>query len=139
MIVPMQKVSLITMNTEKKETLEQLRKLGILHLEIGEASTANLEKLIETYNYLERTMMLLPPEYADPNAEILNQEDTVEFAEEVNRLYEEQRSLQDKKDKLKRETERLAQWGQFDPKEIRTLEKQGVFIRLYSIAPDTLQ
>lgn len=139
MIVPMQKVSLITMNTEKKETLEQLRKLGILHLEIGDASTANLEKLIETYNYLERTMMLLPPEYADPNAEMLDQEDTVEFAEEVNRLYEEQRSLQDKKDKLKRETERLAGWGRFDPKEIRTLEKQGVFIRLYSIAPDTLQ
>ena len=36
MIVPMKKVSLITLEGKKEETLKKLRKLGIVHIEISE-------------------------------------------------------------------------------------------------------
>ena len=39
MIVPMKKVSLLTLGDRKSETLKKLRKLGILHIEITEHTT----------------------------------------------------------------------------------------------------
>ena len=36
MIVPMKKVSLITLGDHKEATLKKLRKLGIVHIEINE-------------------------------------------------------------------------------------------------------
>ena len=38
MIVPMKKVSLVVMGDKKREALKKLRKAGIVHIEITEAS-----------------------------------------------------------------------------------------------------
>ena len=45
MIVPMKKVSLITLGDKKTDTLKKLRKLGLLHIEISEGSGERLNEL----------------------------------------------------------------------------------------------
>ena len=45
MIVPMKKVALIIKGDKKTETLKELRKLGILQIEIHEGSGEKLDKL----------------------------------------------------------------------------------------------
>ena len=47
MIVPMKKVSLVVLDSSRKQSLEELRKTGVLHLETGEGNSEELEGLHE--------------------------------------------------------------------------------------------
>ncbi|MBR6766264.1 MAG: ATPase, partial [Clostridia bacterium] len=53
MIVPMKKVSLIIMGDKKQETLNKLRKLGIVQIEISEGTGEKLNALNEQITLLE--------------------------------------------------------------------------------------
>ena len=53
MIVPMKKISLITLGDKKNETLKKLRKLGLLHIEITEGSGERLSELKSQISLLE--------------------------------------------------------------------------------------
>ena len=45
MIVPMKKVSLIILGDKKSETLKELRKLGMMHIEIAEGTGERINEL----------------------------------------------------------------------------------------------
>ena len=53
MIVPMKKVSLVILGNKKSETLQTLRQLGILHIEITEGSGEKLNELKEQVSMFE--------------------------------------------------------------------------------------
>ena len=59
MIVPMKKVALIIKGDKKTETLSELRKLGILQIEIHEGSGEKLEKLKAKQAMLENAFFSL--------------------------------------------------------------------------------
>ena len=59
MIVPMKKVSLIIREHKKDETLKQLRKLGIVHIEITEGSGERLSLLREQIALLESAIFTI--------------------------------------------------------------------------------
>ena len=45
MIVPMKKVSLITLGNKRSETLKELRKMGLMHIEIAEGNGERINEL----------------------------------------------------------------------------------------------
>ena len=45
MIVPMKKISLITMGDKKEETLKKLRELGLVHIEISEGASIRAARI----------------------------------------------------------------------------------------------
>ena len=59
MIVPMKKVALIIKGDKKTETLKELRKLGILQIEIHEGSGEKLDKLKAKQTMLENAVFSL--------------------------------------------------------------------------------
>ena len=59
MIVPMKKVALIIKGDKKTETLKELRKLGILQIEIHEGSGEKLDKLKAKQAMLENAVFSL--------------------------------------------------------------------------------
>ena len=54
MIVPMKKVSLIVLDSERKNALKKLRRLGLLHIEIKEGKGSRLLELKEQIASLEK-------------------------------------------------------------------------------------
>ena len=53
MIVPMKKVSLIILGDKKSETLKELRKLGMMHIEIAEGTGERINELKGQITMLE--------------------------------------------------------------------------------------
>jgi V/A-type H+-transporting ATPase subunit I len=135
----MKKVSLVTMNSEKREALEKLRSLGVVHLRLGNKTSDDLDTLLEKKNFIERVLSLLPPEQADPQAEQLGEDETYTIGEEALELNDEIRELRDRIEKLQRELDRISAWGEFNPEDIRALADQNVHIKLYSIYKEDLE
>ena len=60
MIVPMKKVSLVVLDSHREESLEELRGVGVLHLQSVEAASEALTDLQDDRAMLEHAMRLLP-------------------------------------------------------------------------------
>jgi V/A-type H+-transporting ATPase subunit I len=60
MIVPMKKASIILLDRYREQSLTDLRRLGLLHIETRHATSEELARLLEEKNQIERSFMLLP-------------------------------------------------------------------------------
>lgn len=130
MIVPMKKVSLITMGDKKRQTLKMLRKLGIVHIEITDCSNERIDQLAEQISLLERALFTIGKA---KNAEQKQAEasDALDIAAEVNSLAEEKKLCLSERIALNAELERLKNWGDIDPDSIRGLQSKGIELYLF--------
>ena len=69
-IVQMKKVSLVILDAEKKESLKQLKKAGVLHLETIEGNSADLTALRESSQEVDKALGILE-EFPDIRHRIL--------------------------------------------------------------------
>ncbi len=132
MIVPMKKISLITLEDKKEETLKKLGKLGIVHIEISEASS---EKITE---YNEQIALLSSAVFANgknKNAEQceVETEKALEIAQKIDALTNEKNMCLSSKGSLNSELERLKSWGDINIHSISDLRSSGVDIALYEM------
>ena len=88
MIVPMKKVSLITMRDKKTETLKKLRKLGLVHIEITEGSGEKLGKLSEQIALLENAVFTVGKKKNIEQKEV-NSSEALSIATEIASLSDE--------------------------------------------------
>ncbi len=134
MIVPMKKVSLITLGDKKTDTLKKLRKLGLLHIEISEGSGERLNELKNQISLLE-SGIYETNELARKND--LRGSDTdldpLFVARDIASLTEEKKTCQSEKNSLNAEIQKLENWGDFDPYDLKVLALKGVDISLYEI------
>ncbi|MGP1586964.1 MAG: V-type ATPase 116kDa subunit family protein [Treponemataceae bacterium] len=138
MIVPMKKVSIVVLNDEKKEALENLRKLGVVHLEQIEGKGQDLQNLKDTYSTLEKSLSLLQEiklskkqakEIKKNETSLkLSAEKTVEKAKELLELNLQIKSSEEKISFLNKEIERLSCFGNFNPKDFEELNGKGIFL-----------
>jgi V/A-type H+-transporting ATPase subunit I len=154
MIVKMKKVSIVVFDRFREQSLQALRKLGLVHIESRPASSDELTRFSEQSAQLERAQLLLPEEGKQERkkrekrqkkqgkkrtltAASVTEEDLdgcVEISAEVIRLTENIRTVEERIDRLARERERLESWGGYDPEQIRELADKGVFISLYELS-----
>ncbi len=134
MIVPMKKVSLIIKGDKKTETLRELRKLGILHIEAAEGTGKKLEELKERVAMLESALFSI----SEKKNKKIKQENTdaakaFSAAEEIIALENEKKLCTAEKITLSAELDRLADWGEIDPAEFCNLAEKGIDISLYEM------
>lgn len=142
MIVTMKKVSVVTLQTLQEQTLSALRDLGVLHIFTDRADTARGERLREEWTAIERALATIPAAEEESAEETSLQggaavDEALRIAEESQKLSEEAAQIDDSVDRITRELERLAPWGEVDVDRLRTLHEGGVEVALYERLPDT--
>ena len=132
MIVPMKKVSLIIMGDKKTETLEKLRKLGMIHIEINEGSGERLNELKEQISLLESAIFTVGTKKGAEGEE-LNLAESLNIAKDVAFLTDKKKKFQAEMFTLNSELDRLESWGRFDPESVKDLVEKGIDISFYEI------
>lgn len=136
MIVPMKKVSLVVLEKEKKQALEKLRKLKLVHVEDLTGNGENLSKLKSTYNMMERAFFLISDikvKGKDVIQVSLTKEEAVEKASQFLELLSLKKNYEDLITGNTKEIERFSRWGDVDPADLRFLAEKGYFLFLYEI------
>jgi V/A-type H+-transporting ATPase subunit I len=139
MIVPMKKVSLVVMDKSREASLEQLRELGIVHLEKKTVQSDALTKLLERRVRAEAALGLLRT-YAAPkgkSASAGGAEDpsgqSPDLIARVLALGDEKKNLQEQLVFQHKERSRIETWGDFDPKALGEFAEQGVLLIPYEL------
>lgn len=132
MIVPMKKVSLITMGDKKSETLKKLRKLGIVHIEITEGCGEKLNQYKEQIALLEKAVFSLGKS-KNTEQKDADTAEAISIATEISALSEEKSLCLSERGSLNTELERLKKWGEIDPAVINELENSGVGVSFYEM------
>lgn len=137
MIVPMKKTSILCLDVDREKTLEQLRRIGVVHVKHVQApSGETLEKAKARRFRIGRSLDMLPKTHHEkPSGQ--QADATVEVIWEQ---LEKQKELHTRLDALLIEEKRLEPFGSFDPALVRSLAEQGVFVKLYKLGTrDTLE
>lgn len=134
MIVPMKKVSLIILGDKKSETLKELRKLGMMHIEIAEGTGERINELKGQITMLENCIFSIE-EKVKKNKEVkdVTNAEAMAAAKEVASLVEEKKAYQAEQVSLKSELDRLKNWGDIDPEQFGYLAEKGIELSLYEI------
>jgi V/A-type H+-transporting ATPase subunit I len=132
MIVPMKKVTLLCLAHARDATLEQLRDLGVVHLQpVSQRESESVEAARREFEYVRNALEVLPhhpdkaPSGRAPRAVV----------EELWKLIHEQRAIEDEQIALAHEEQRLAPFGNFNPATVHALRERGVFVHLYQASP----
>ena len=136
MIVPMKKVALIIKGNKKTETLKELRRLGILQIEIAEGSGEKLESLKAKLTKLENaTFSLQEKKQKKQKIEMVDAdvEEANAIAEKIVSYAEENKSYLAEKTGIGVEIERLKSWGEIDPHSMKELAEKGIEVLLFEM------
>lgn len=132
MIVPMKKVSLITMGHEKTKTLQSLRSLGMMHIESKEGSSEKLNKLGDQLSLIKDALYAIGKVKASEQKEA-TLSDALSLAEEIRTLSEEKKACLAEKLTLTQSLESLKSWGDIDPEALSFLSEKGVLVSFYEM------
>lgn len=139
MIVAMKKVSIVTLKTHEAETLSRLRELGVLHVFTDGADHDRGERLREESAAVDRALVAIPPVDGESAEQASVQggaavDQALNIAEGCQALLDERSQLLDEQDRIGRELERLAPWGQIDPERIAAIGEHDVQLALYELS-----
>ena len=132
MIVPMKKVSLITLKAKKEETLKKLRKLGIMHIEISEGFGEKLNEYKEQIALLESALFLIGKTKIEQKE--ISAKKALEIATQIKTFTEEKDAFFAERAALSSELERLKSWGDIDIQSIETLQEKGIDIAVFEMS-----
>ena len=132
MIVPMKKISLITMGDKKTKTLKKLRNLGTVHIAITEGYGERLNELREQIILLESAIFSVGKNKTAEKKEA-DAKKALSLANEIMTLTEEKKEYITEKGSLNVELERLNDWGDVDPDAISELASKGVTVGFYEM------
>ncbi len=132
MIVPMQKLTVLCLAGDRERSLEALRDLGVLHLvHIKRPEGEDLDQARARLTHLRRALEVLPK-----NKQVkATGQAGAQVVEDVWRLIQQRKDLEEKLELLRHERQRLAPFGDFDPAAIRKLAERGIHVRLYQAGP----
>lgn len=136
MIIPMKKITLLCLDSDKVRTLEALRDLSIMHTAVAaNVETADVATLSKRLADVNRAGLAL--------LEYKNRRGTApagaeEAVTRVNAILDERATVEKSLEALNKEYERLRPWGNFSPEQIRTLEKQGIYVVLCTASPKVM-
>lgn len=139
MIVPMKKVSLVVLNKERKQALEQLKKLGVVHLEQIEGRGEQLAAFKEASNNAMVAVSVLSEVKVSkkaPAAPKLSDSEVAQKCREVIELSELKKKLNEEIAADSAELERFEPWGGVTPADFDYLKGKGISLKMYEIPED---
>jgi len=139
MIVPMKKISLVVLDSERKTALQKLRKLGLVHVEPIEGKGENFTNLkndCEKLRLAHAAVSEVKPKPAKSAQKPLTLDEALVQAASIVSMSVEHKDLEDKILAAKTELERLKLWGGVNPSDLAFLKSKGIDLALYEIATD---
>lgn len=137
MIVPMKKVFLIVLESERKEALKKLRAAGLVHLEALQGSGAELVSLKSKLSQMESAYQILSdiklPKDKTKTEATVKSEDMLDLSGKIINLTEQKKALENKIIQNTVEIERLAKWGDVNPGDFDYLADKNIHIGMYEI------
>lgn len=130
MITPMKKVTVICLDSDRKETLESLRRMGILHVTPLQNPTGNsLNSARNDVSLVQKALEAIPEtKKKSESPDSLTGQDVVE---EVQALLNRRKSAEDDLSEAENGLSHYGAFGNLDPAKVRELETRGIFVRLY--------
>ena len=141
MIEKMKMVHIVAAASRKEEMLRDLREIGILHL--SEKQSAD-QKVSERFQDLSRTMNTLK-EYEDPKAKghesaaILSDDEFEKMYRGVQKAIERKAADTQAISAANAEIDRISAWGDFSPKDVLALRKEGFDLHFYTMGNKEFQ
>lgn len=132
MIVPMKKISLLTMGHEKTKTLKALRSLGMMHIESKDGTSEKLGKLQDQLSSVKDALYAIGKAKAPAQKEA-DLPTALSLAEEIRMLLEEKKDSLQEKIALTQALESLKSWGDIDPDALTSLAEKGVVVSFYEM------
>ena len=135
MIVPMQKVTVLSLATDRNRALESLRELGVMHLSFERrVEHDDIETARRRLERVRRACEALPKEAQQAPSAL----SPGEVVDELSSLIQQRRESGEELQRLRQERLRIAPFGSFAPEAIAALGEHGVFIRLFQAPPKSL-
>jgi V/A-type H+-transporting ATPase subunit I len=136
MIVQMKKVSLVVLKKERKDALEQLKKVGVVHLEDLEGSGEKLASFKEASNNAMTAEAILgeiklPKKHAQPQ-KLSNEQISAKCSEVIN-LSEQKKKLLEEISTDTNELERFSAWGTVTPEDFEYLKEKNISLKMFEI------
>lgn len=136
MIVKMKKVSLVVLNSERKDALKKLKKIGVMHLETLEGSSEQLAKFKEESANAQNAYAILseiklPKKSAKPD-EISDKEISEKCAEVIS-LSERKKKLLEEIANDSLELDRFKDWGDVNLSDFEYLKGKNIAFRMFEI------
>jgi V/A-type H+-transporting ATPase subunit I len=139
MIVPMKKVTLLAMESEKASTLAALRDLGVMQIESSNAVTsANTAELNDSFNSGKRLLTALEKHSACRTAKTGSALRGQTALAKVEEILEKRSAVQNDFDTVKSRLNALAVWGDFELSQLEDLKNKGIYLTLCSSSPQKL-
>jgi len=140
MIVPMKKVFLLLLDSDKNNALKQLKDIGAVHLESITGSGDKLSYLQSEKDLIFRSLSMLPDSKKKKLKDIsYSKDETIEISKRIIGLTDELKSISDSMLNNKKEIDRIKIWGDFNPDDIILLRESGVNLKLYEIKKTDLK
>lgn len=151
MILPMKKITLLVLDSQKKAALKTLRNFGAVHVEKETASSDTLTELQTVYARLQQAESLIteaqPKKGAkQPEAAALNRHDLLEAVDGILDLKDQESNMLAAINKLTGDIEAYSSWGDFNPEDIRGFEENGIYLTMgelseksYAALPETVK
>ena len=152
MILPMKKLTLLVLDSQKKAALKTLRNFGAVHIEKEAASSDTLTELQNTYTRLQQAEALITesqPKKAEKTKTeplTLNRNDLLQAVDEILELKDQESNTRAAINKLTGDIEAYSSWGDFDPEDIRSFEENSIYLTIselpeksYAALPETIR
>lgn len=131
----MQKVTVLSLATERNRALESLRELGVMHLSFERrVEHDDIETARRRLERVRRACEVLPKAAQQAPSPL----PTGEIVDELSSLIQQRREAGEELQRLRQERLRIAPFGSFAPEAIAALGERGVFIRLFQAPPKSL-
>ena len=152
MILPMKKLTLLVLDSEKQAALKILRNFGAVHIEKEAVASETLTELQGQYTKLLQAETLIndaKPKKSGKdaaNSRTFSSEALFAEVDEVLQFKAEQSDCIAAITKLTGDIETYAPWGNFEPDDIRNLAEKGIFLtaaelseKSYAALPETVK
>jgi len=141
MIEPMQKVSIVLLNKEREESLKQLRKIGLLHIEKLEGNSEKLGAFKEASNNAVVSESILGEKLSKKEKKAkrkaeLSDEQVVTLCSSVVEKSEIKKQLLDEINSDTTELDRFKAWGSVAIEDFDYLKSKGIQFKMFEVPAD---
>ena len=132
MIVPMKKVLLLTLKSDRDASLDKLREFGAVEV-VSEALADSTDRIASAVELaaLDRVIGSLSSRKASADKDLPQiPTDDKALLEYALSVYDKSEELQSRQNELRKEQTALAPWGEYDPALIAGLREQNIYVYL---------
>ncbi|UGQ16911.1 V-type ATP synthase subunit I [Borrelia sp. RT1S] len=130
MIVKMKKVLLLTLLKYKREAVEALREVGVVHVDFYNKVSRSLEEVVETRRIFIQALSLLEDD-CEVKTLKSSSENFLDIAKDVVDLGAEIKDLKDTRHELLHKKNMVSPWGYFSLDLVNELRERDVYVQFF--------